>query len=212
MIRVNLLPQKRRVEKTEGSQLWLVVVMLAMLAETAGLVVLHAMKNEELKAQQAANAEIQGQIDQVKKAVSNHDEVKAKLGELRKREDAIAALQTARTGPTAMLLELARVLTPGRGPTIAPERLDELRRDNPLAVYSPGWDARRLWLVSFNEDTRSVELEGRARDGEDVSELARRMNLSAYFYDVVLMPGAKEQDPGTGLSVVNFQLKANVRY
>ncbi len=211
MIRVNLLPQKRRVERTEGSQLWLVVVMLVILVEVAGFVVLHAMKTEELKAQNDRNSELSNQIVQSKKAVANHGEIREQLAELRKLEEAISSLETARTGPSAMMLELARLLTPGRGPTISPERLDELRRQNPLAVYNQNWDARRLWLTSFEEKGRSVELAGVARDGEDVSELARRMSLSAYFYDVALLPGGKERGAG-GLPLVRFQLRAKVRY
>ncbi len=211
MIRVNLLPQKRRLEKTEGSQLWLVMIMVALLVEVAGFVVLHSIKSEELSAQQATNSELNSQIQQAKKTVSNHTEIKAKLADLRKREDAIAALQSARTGPTAVMLELARLLTTGRGPTVNPERLDELRRENPLAVYNQAWDARRLWLVSFDEKARTVELEGQARDGEDVSELARRMSLSAYYYDVALLPGSKTGSKD-GVALVKFRLRAKVRY
>ena len=91
-----------------------------------------------------------------------------------------------------MLLELARLLTPGRGPSVDPDRLNQLRRDNPLAVYNPAWDARRLWLTQFVEQQRQVRLEGMARDGEDVSELARRMSLSSYFIDVQLLAGEEE--------------------
>ena len=40
MIKINLLPQKRkRAERAEGSQLWLAVVMVLLLAEVAGLFV-----------------------------------------------------------------------------------------------------------------------------------------------------------------------------
>lgn len=212
MIRVNLLPQKRRVERTEGSQLWLVLVMVVLLVEVVGLFAWHAMLSKELKAQVRINAELNGQISQAEKVVANHDEVKAKLKELRKREDAISALQSARTGPTAMLLELARILTPGRGPSVDPERLNEVRRDNPLAVFNSNWDARRLWLTEFIEEHREVRLKGQARDGEDVSELARRMNLSSYFEDVTLLPAKKTKDSDTGLELVEFQLQAKVRY
>ncbi len=214
MIRINLLPQKRRVEraKSEGSQLWLGVVLAVFLVEVAALFVFHGLKNEELNEQTRKNAELQAQIDQSKQAVAKHTEVKEKLARLRAREDAIAKLQSARTGPTAVLLELARILTPGRGPSVDPDKLTQLRRENPLAVFNPGWDARRLWLTNFIEQQRKVRLEGIARDGEDVSELARRMSLSSYFYDVRLLPAKKEKDSVTGLELVRFQLEASVRY
>jgi type IV pilus assembly protein PilN len=212
VIKINLLPQKRRVDRGEGSQLWLVAVLAAFLLEVVGLFVFHSIKNEELKDQTRKNAELQTQIDQSKAAVANHQDVKAKLEQLRAREDAISKLQSARTGPTSVMLELARMLTPGRGPSVDPDRLQQLRKDNPLAVYNPSWDARRLWLTKFVEQQRKVRLEGIARDGEDVSELARRMNLSSFFTNVRLLPARTEKEPTSGLEVVRFELEAEVRY
>jgi type IV pilus assembly protein PilN len=49
-------------------------------------------------------------------------------------------------------------------------------------------------------------VDGKARDGEDVSELARRLNLSSFFYDVRLLPAQREQD------AVKFSIEAKVRY
>jgi type IV pilus assembly protein PilN len=214
VIRINLLPQKRRAERaSEAGQLWLILLLLLFLGEVAGLLVFHGMKSDELKAQRQKNSELEVQIANAKNAVSNHPEIKEQLERLRAREDAISKLQTARTGPTAVMLELARIMTPGRGPTIDPDRLAQIRRENPLAVYNPGWDARRLWLTKFVEQQRKVRLEGVARDGEDVSELARRMNLSNRFHDVRLLPGKKEKlSEAEGLEVVKFQLEAQVRY
>ncbi len=214
MIRINLLPQKRAERKSsgEGGQLWLLVLLVLFLGEIAGLAVLHGTKKEELADQERTNRELDDQISRAKASVANHADVKAKLETLRLREDAISKLQSARTGPTAMLLEVARVLTPGRGPSVDPEYLDRLRRENPSQVHNPNWDARRLWLMKFIETSRRVRLEGLARDGEDVSELARRMNLSAYFYEVKLLPAKKELDPESKLELLKFELEARVRY
>ena len=212
MIRINLMPQKRRSERAGESQLWLAVVMVVMLAEVAALFVFHGFKAEELNDQRRKNAELTSQINQSKSTVSNHQEVKDKLAQLRAREEAISKLQTARTGPTAILLELARLLTPGRGPSVDPDRLSQLRRDNPLAVFNPSWDSRRLWLVRYVENNRKLHLEGFAQDGEDVSELARRMNLSSYFADVRLLPASRQVDATTHTEVVSFALEAKVNY
>ena len=206
MIRINLLAQKKRAERSDGSQLWLVVVMVVVLAEVAALFVLHSFKAEELSDQQRKNAELASQIEQAKKNIANHDQVKAELALLRARETAIAQLQSGRSGPTAILMELARILTPGRGPSVDPDRLAQLRRDNPLSVFNPNWDARRLWISSYIEAQRKLRIDGTARDGEDVSELARRLNLSSYFYDVKLLPALRKAD------FVEFSIEAKVRY
>jgi type IV pilus assembly protein PilN len=206
MIRINLLAQKKRAEKSDVSQVWLAAVMVVVLAEVAALFVFHSVKAEELSDQQRKNAELTSQIEQAKRNVANHDQVKSQLAMLRAREEAIQKLQTARSGPTAILMELARILTPGRGPSVDPDRLAQLRRDNPLSVFNPNWDSRRLWITEFVEAQRKLKIDGKARDGEDVSELARRLNLSAYFYDVKLLPASREQD------FVKFSIEAKVRY
>jgi type IV pilus assembly protein PilN len=212
VIKINLLPQKRRAQKAEGGQLWAVVIVLLVALEAVGFIIYHGNKRAELVAQKRKNTELESQIEQSKNAVKNHQDVKAQLERLRAREDAIAKLQSARTGPTAVLLELARLLTPGRGPSVDPDKLNQLKRENPLAVYNPGWDARRLWLGKYVDELRKVRLEGSARDGEDVSELARRLSLSSYFADVKLLPATKSFSSSAGMDLVNFQLEAKARY
>jgi type IV pilus assembly protein PilN len=211
VIRVNLLTQKRAAPTT-NRELWLVALLGLCVVEIVACLVVYGMKQGELENQQRENSSVQAQISKIKSVAKDHEEVKTKLAGLRAREDAIAKLQSARSGPTAMLLEVARILTPGRGPSVDPDQLAKLRRENPLADYNPSWDARRLWLVSFVENEREVRLDGMARDGEDVSELARRMNLSSYFYDVRLLPAKRQKEKTTGLDMVSFQLQAKVRY
>ncbi len=211
MIRINLLPQKREARR-EAGQGWLIAVMLISALEVVALGLFHQFKLQELNKQKQINQELETQIGQIESTVKNHDEVKKKLVVLRAREEAIAKLQSARSGPTAVLLELSKVLTTNRGPTISDDIINQMRKDNPQDVYSPGWDARRLWLNSYTEQQRVMKLEGFAADGEDVSELARRLQLSQYFGDVVLLPATRTADAQSGMSVVKFQLQAKVRY
>jgi type IV pilus assembly protein PilN len=95
---------------------------------------------------------------------------------------------------------------------VDPDLLAQLRRDNPTIVFNPGWDARRLWLTSFQESDRVAKIEGLARDGDDVSELARRLNLSVYFAEVKLLPAVRSVDPDTKLELIKFQLQSKMRY
>jgi type IV pilus assembly protein PilN len=213
VIRVNLVPTRRGSSASAtGGQKWLLLVLAVVLAEAVGLFFFHQSKVEERDAQIQKNAQIQSQIDDIKRLVANHEEIKKELALLRAREEAIAKLQAGRTGPTAALLELAQILTAGKGPTSDPDKLAQLRKENPLAVYNPSWDARRLWLTSYIEGERVVRLEGLARDGNDVYELAQRLKLSAYFYDVTLLPGKKDTSKDSKLELVTFALQMKVRY
>jgi type IV pilus assembly protein PilN len=215
VIRVNLLPQKRGARGAAPTQSpkWLLAVLAVLVVEIIGLFVFHKTQLDELKAQKDSNQQLQGKIDQIKQIVANHEQIKKDLAVLRAREDAIAKLQAARSGPTAVLLELAQVLTTGKGPTADQERLLKLKQENPLSVYNPGWDTRRLWLTSYVESDRVVKIEGLARDASDVSELAQRLKLSVYFYDVTVLTGKKGSSSNADkIELADFALQMKVRY
>jgi type IV pilus assembly protein PilN len=217
MVRVNLLPDRKQVARraavsADVSQLWLLGVFGAVVVTIVVCLFVQKIKQDELTAILRENQGTQGQIDTIKKQIANHDEIKARLKELRDREDAIQKLQGARTGPTSTLLELAHLLTPGRGPTTDRDKLEQMKRDNPTEVYNANWDGRRLWLTSYLETDRTVKLGGLARDGEDVSELERRLKLSDYFTEVKLLPGQKIVDSQSHQELFKFELSAKVRY
>ena len=217
MVRINLLPDRRQAARgarvsSDSSQLWILGVFGAIVVTVVVCLFIQKIKQDEYTAILAENQNTQGQIDAIKKQIANHDEIKAKLKELRDREEAIQKLQSARSGPTSTLLELAHVLTQGRGPTTDRDKLEQMKRDNPAEVYNANWDARRLWLTSYQEVDRTVKFGGLARDGEDVSELERRLKLSDYFTDVKLLPGQKIIDSQTKQELFKFDLSAKVRY
>ena len=221
MVRVNLLPDKKATRgrpivgvtaATEPGQLWLLALLGVIVLEIVTILFVHKFKQNELDGITQENQKIQGQIDGIKRQIANHAEIKAQLKELRDREEAIEKLQAARTGPTATLLELAHLLTQGRGPTGDRDKLEQMKRDNPTEVYNANWDARRLWLTSYNEVDRTVRLGGLARDGEDVSELERRLKLSDYFGEVKLLPGNKVTDSASHQELFRWELSAKVKY
>ena len=217
MVRVNLLPDRKTTSRGRGgaadvSQLWILGVFGAIALTVVVCLFIQKIKQDELTAILRENTNTQGQIDAIKKQIANHDEIKAKLKELRDREEAIQKLQAARTGPTSTLLELAHVLTEGRGPTTDRDKLEQMKRDNPAEVYNANWDPRRLWLTGYQEADRVVKFSGLARDGEDVSELERRLKVSDYFSDVRLRPGQKIVDNATHQELFKWELSAKVRY
>lgn len=210
MIRINLLPQKRRTTSAT-SELWLVAGLGLVLTEVVLGLVLYGSKQDLLAQQVNDNGAVRVQIDKLKSVAKDHESIKQRLATLEKREAAIEKLQKARTGPTAMLLEIAKIVTPGRGPTVDPMELSRLRRKDPEAIHNPQWDARRLSLVKLTETTRDVTIEGLARDSEDVSEVTRRLGLSSYFHDVSFLKAKRQGRPG-GAALVAFKLAAKVDY
>jgi type IV pilus assembly protein PilN len=217
MVRVNLLPDRkatrtRAVSTGEAGQAWILIAMGVIVLELIALFLVHRLKSDELAVIVGDNQKTQSQIETIKRQIANHAEIKSQLANLRDREEAINKLQAARTGPTSTLLELSRVLTQGQGPTTDRDKLEQLKRDNPTMVLNANWDPRRLWLTQYNEVDRTVRVAGLARDGEDVSELERRLMLSDFFYDVKLLPGTKVNDQTTHQELVRFEVSAKVRY
>lgn len=213
MIRVNLLPRKKEARRSTGdSQLWLGVLLGALVVELLGLFFFHNHMQYSLVTAKDDNQKIQNQIDDIKRTTANHAEIKQQLADLREREEAIQKLQSARTGPTSALLEISRILTTGRGPTVERDKIEQLKRDNPASVPNPNWDPRRLWLTKYVELDRSVKFEGLARDGEDVAELLRRLSLSEYFYEVKPLPATEVADKDSKINLKQFAISAKVRY
>lgn len=216
MIRVNLLPNasERRSAGSEGAQRWLLLVMAAVVLEIIGLFFFHQTKEDELAAVANKVEQLSNQVNDINELVKNHAQVKKDLEEMRARQDAITKLNLARKGPTSVLLELSRVLTKGKGPTVDEARMEQLRQDNPLAVFNASWDPRRVWLSSYTEENRVVTIEGLARDGGDVYEFAQRLRLSRFFEDVKLKEGSQDKsgEGKTRLELVKFALEVKVKY
>jgi type IV pilus assembly protein PilN len=218
LIRVNLLPHAAdRRAAPESSQAWLLLVMLVVVIEIVGLFFYHQTKEEELTAATAEVQKVTDQINDIKQRVKDHEKIKTELEELRAREEAIAKLQAARKGPTAVLLELSHLLTKGKGPTLDPAKLDQQRQENPNAIWNPSWDPKRVWLTAYQETERNVRLEGVARDAADVSELATRLKLSQYFEEVTMLPGEQKQQTKSSkdedtVELVKFALQVKVNY
>lgn len=214
MIRINLLPAgKKQVRASSGSaQTWVIAYLLAAFVWCVVLMIFWRVKYSELEEQQKANSEIDRQVQSAKAKTADIKSVEDKLTKSKQLETVVLELQAARQGPTRLLMELSRILSAEGGPAIDPKRLEELRRDNPLVGFNPGWDYRRLWLTSFTEDAHECIIDGFGKSNEDVAELLRRLTLSDLFSEVTLDSTKIETDEASGTPMVKFQLTSKVRY
>ncbi len=212
MIRINLLPEaKRQAAAAGGGQLWAVGYLLAAFAWGVVLLLVYLSYTDDLDEQKVKNQELQAQIDRAKAQTENISEVEAKLAKSKQLEDVVGALQAARQGPARVLMELSRVLSEGGGPTVPVDELEALRRENPLLVYNPAWDVRRLWLTSFKETARKCTIDGLGKSNEDVAEFLRRLNISKVFDEITLQSTTTSID-NSGVAIVKFSLTCEVKY
>ncbi|MEM1416625.1 MAG: PilN domain-containing protein [Myxococcota bacterium] len=215
MIRINLLPQAKKATRSAGpsgsSQTWAGIYLAALVAWVLVLGVVYFVYDGDLQEQQQANRVLQGQIDQLRTKSARLDEVRAQLEQSYALERVVEELNAGRTGPTRVMIEVAKILSQGGGPTIDAAELEALRADNPLAGFTRGWDVRRLWLTAFEEEEREVRIEGIGRSNEDVAELLKRLTLSELFTDVLLQQ-TQSTDGRDGPAFIEFELYCKVSY
>lgn len=218
MIRINLLPAARKQGKAAASSVnvgptaWLIGYGVSAGVLMVALLFVYMSYASDRDAQLAQNRQLESEIEGVERQSANLAQVQAQLEQSRALETVVSDLQRARFGPTRVMMELAHILSSRGGPTIDPRRLEEIQRANPLAGYNASWDQHRLWLTSFEEEARHVEIRGAGRTNEDVAEFLRRLTLSDLFGQVTLTKTEAAQDTVTHLDVINFELAATVNY
>jgi type IV pilus assembly protein PilN len=213
MIRINLLPEAKRQASSGGSgQLWGVVYLLSCVAWSVVLFLVYLNFHRDLEEQNTKNDELKGQIERAKGQTENIGDVEAKIAKSKKLEEVVSGLQSARQGPARVLHELSKILSEGGGPSVPADQADSVRRGNPMMSFNQGWDARRLWIDSFEETDRKCKINGFGKTNEDIAEFLRRLNISEVFDKVTLQSTTSATDAGSGLAVVRFLLSCEVKY
>ncbi len=225
MIRINLLPGAKRGAKagssaasssssSGGGQGWIVAYVFITLATCGVLAAVYISFQGRLEEKNRVNTDLRRQITDAQANSALLEELQGKLTASHDLERIVGELRRAQLGPTRVLMEIAKILSEGAhgGPTIDPQRLDELRRDNPLAGYNAGWDSRRLWVGSFTEENRECKITGMGRTNEDVAEFLSRLALSDLFQEVTLERTQSAVDADTSLPLISFELSCKVIY
>lgn len=218
MIRINLLPQAKRPVASAGpgsAQTWYLVYAGSCAVFCLMLGAIYFVFSSELEEKVSANGRIQSEIQGIEQRSARIDEVRAELERSRGLEEVVRDIQTEKTGPIRLLMELSKILSAGGGPTIDAAELERLRRENPLAGFNPAWDPRRLYLRAFEEtddEASVVTLRGSGRTNEDVAEFLRRLELSELFSEVRLVNTVVGENRGPGPKPVDFELRCKVTY
>lgn len=223
MIRINLLlEEKRRARRMPAlalpsggggsTTMWWIIYGVSVAVLLVVLSALYVMKQGELTALLADNETMTKERDDLQKKTEGLAEVEAQLEKSRQLEEVVKELERSRTGPTRAVMELSRLLSTPGGPSIDPDQLERLRRDNPLAGFNDEWDVRRLWIMSFEEVEHECTIEGRGRTNDDVAEFLRRLTLSDLFGDITLERTRSIVDKDSNLQLIGFELTCTVKY
>jgi len=218
MIRINLLPT-RDAPKRQAAAFQIAAFAILFVVIAAVMLAVDIWQNTRISQQERTNSVVEDRIERIRRQIRDHDQIKARIDEIESKQRVIEELESGRTGPTFVMVELAKILSRSGSPTIDHDRYLELVRRSPGQAYDPNWDGRRLWLREFREESRAVELKGDALSHEDVAELLRRLTLSDYFYEVTLVNTKTESEEAAtkslaaGLSsFVSFEIRCRLRY
>jgi Tfp pilus assembly protein PilN len=215
MIRINLVGQRKKARRsfTEsgGEKTVAIGGVVIALAAVAVFVFVHA----PLRADVAQLKDETDKLDkQKKKLEADTKDLKALQAEKEADEsrwESISRLDAARAVPAGMLWELASLLTRGRQPQLTDAMKEELKT-NLNRPWQEGWDAKHVWLISFNEKGGAFTLEGGAQSDSDATQLALRMQASMFFDRISPKGGGEVPDKETGLTYYRFTITGRVRY
>ena len=211
MIKINLLPHRktRRVDPGEKSLLigGAVLVVLALLVYVA----VHLPAQSAIASMEKTNKKLADQNKRSEAKLKDYPKIKAAVDALDQRKVAIEQLNGARVTPANLLFELSKIMTPGKQPTMTATMAERVLND-PNRRFSAEWDPKTVWLVSFAEKKGRFKLVGGAQADGDYTQLAQRLQASAYF-DAVNPKEAKERkSKGSGISYFQFTITGRVVY
>ncbi len=218
MLRINLVPggplrgSGKSGAAAGDTRIFAFALVGTLVVLAAVIIVFHSTQTDELTKARTANSQREAAVRTVRLRVADHPRVRRELDDIHSRQTAIQRLEANRTGPTAMLIEVSQLLSPGGRPTNVESELERIQRDDPSRMFNANWDSKTIWLSQFTEAEHNVVLEGFGRTADDVAEFMRRLMLSQYFDNVTLERSESAIEEVTHLQVQRFKLTTHVRY
>lgn len=220
MIRINLLPYKESTLVQWGQRQ--VLIYLATVVVTIVVMAIVSRPsvdyNEERakvekgrKSVEASIAKEQGQ------SPCDRDRLRGRIKREERKYRTVERLITERQNPKYVLRELSRILSEAWGPTLKTDFAGKDKR----SLYNQSWSPSGVWITQFVETSppdamaRAVRIEGGALAADDVAELLRRLQASAFFYDADLERFSKVSEGGSAAAAkshLKFSIVAGVSY
>jgi Tfp pilus assembly protein PilN len=219
MIKINLLParrQKSRATAPDESARPLVIGIVSLVAVGAAVALLvDRPKRAKLAELNAANAQLQNDINAKNRQLAGYPELKKAAEEADERYKSIQRLIGAKVVPAHVLHELGEVLSSNKYPTMTEEmakRTGNGPDSDPNRRFQPDWDPSHVWLSGFSDTAGQFKIEGGAQSESDITQLAKRLSASVYFADVNPAGAERVADQASGASYYRFTITGRVVY
>jgi Tfp pilus assembly protein PilN len=213
MIKINLLPRRKKVSRSHAKGEQSLLIGLAIIAALIAAVffLIHKPITDKTEAQESTNKVIERENKTISDQIKGLGELRAAIKAAIEKRDAIAALNNARATPAWFLYELSQVLTRGGSPSMTDEMVKEMR-DNPNREWQANWDAKHVWITKISEKDGRFTLEGGAQSDADITQLALRLQSSMFFDDVKPAKAGSASDQKSGVTYYTFTITGAVRY
>lgn len=210
MIKINLIQQRKARSSNDPAQQVLLAIFACLLLVVGGIYFLvHAPITSEIEGIEEKNDALARENDAIEARTKDFGALKKAVELANSQKEAIDTLNDARAVPAWMLAELSRILTSDKAPTMTDAMARRVKDDGNRA-WADGWDPKHVWITSFSERGGRFKLVGTAQSDSDMTQLALRMQASAYFENVVPEGGSTR---GRGdVQLYQFTISGTVRY
>jgi len=211
MIKINLIAQRKVKRADKGQQTLAIGFLIVLLVGALVFLFVHRPLQDEIERLKSTNAKLIKQNEDKKKQTKGLKDLKAAVAALNKRKAAIDELNSARATPADLLYELSKIMTPGKMPTMTKEMAKRVESD-PHRKMTAEWDPKHVWIKKFTEKAGNFSLVGGAQSDGDMTQLAKRLDASVYFDNVVPEGGTEKAERGSGVSYYDFTITGKVVY
>jgi Tfp pilus assembly protein PilN len=216
MIKINLLPQKKRARKGPAiSDSSMRPAVFGVIGLAAAIVAVAVFVDGPKRARRAelvaANQQLQADIQSKNKQLAGYAALKKDADEADERYKSIQRLLSAKVVPAHVLHELGEILAASKYPTMT-EEMTRRTGSDPNKRFQADWDASHVWLSGFTDAGGVFKLEGSAQSENDITQLAKRLDASVYFTDVTPTGGERVADSQTGANYYRFTITGKVAY
>ena len=205
IVRINLNPDKKVKTKSSPNTTILLVLIIVLVLEVLVCIVISHNQSGTLSNYLNEESKRVAERDELKTSLGSVDKMKKEIEELRSREMTFAKLAALRTGPQYVLNEFSRLLSNPRD-VVA-------RKAAQSADWALAWDPENIIIKKFADiGTSQIEIEGTARNMDDISEFWKRMKTSPLMRNVRLGEIKDARDSSLSIVTQSFSFTADVNF
>ncbi len=169
-----------KVRKQEALIVQSLVGVAALVLVAMGCFFVGKQKQEAINVATTRNSQKMAEIEQLKAQVGEVEKYKKQIQVLEEQLGVIRSLEKGRSGPVKVMDELTEIVP------------------------------RKLWITSFKESAKKVQIEGFAESGMIIADFLDGLKVSRAFVNPVLLNVNSAEQEGT--PVHKFQITMQVKY